>query len=137
MNEPPLRTASSASVRDHYHGYYDPTGRPPTIAELAELARAPDRGDGTDWEEGGGGRDLKHWLRLAQRLRNDAKALAEKGKVADAFVQYARSATIVLERLPTHPDYQTLLTQQQRQNLGLVGVWISFITICDLIHNLC
>jgi STAM-binding protein len=86
--------------------------RPATIAELADRAL-------TDlWDPA---KDLKYWLRAAQKLRNDAKALADRGALEDAFIQYARSATIVLEKLPQHPDYGTLLTAQQKGNLALVS----------------
>jgi hypothetical protein len=85
--------------------------RPATIAELAECALAD------LWDPS---RELKYWLRTAQRFRNEGKALVEQGALEDAFVHFARAATIVLEKLPSHRDYQDLLNAQQRQNLAMV-----------------
>lgn len=125
MNEPLLHRAPTIVRTSNVDfSYYGPPGRPPSNAELAERAQAPDWGDGTDWTwpVAGGGQDLDYWLQVAEKLRIDAQNLEDRGRIADAFVQYAKSATIVLEGLPTHPDYQTLLTQTQSNNLRLVCI---------------
>jgi hypothetical protein len=104
------RTSSAAGS-----GVGSSSDRPPRPATIAELA---ERALNDLWDPA---RDLKYWLRLAQKHRNEGKDLADHGKYEEAFVLFARSATIVLEKLPTHRDYNTLLTPQQRQNLGLVS----------------
>lgn len=87
--------------------------RPASISELA--ARAQDN----LWDPTKG---LKHWLRTAERARRHAEALATDGDYESAFVEYAKAATIVLEKLPTHREYNVLLNADQRQNLGMVSM---------------
>lgn len=91
-----------------------PSGRPLSIAELAERALSD------LWDPS---RDLKYWLRTAQRYRNDGKTFADDGDYENAFIQFARAATIVLEKLPTHRDYHEILSVSQRHNLGLVSIF--------------
>ncbi|OBZ76162.1 AMSH-like protease sst2 [Grifola frondosa] len=86
--------------------------RPATIAELA--AQAQDN----LWDPSKG---LKHWLRTAEKARRTAEAYVEARNFERAFVEYAKAATIVLEKLPSHPEYQTLLNADQRHNLGMNG----------------
>ncbi|TFY62950.1 hypothetical protein EVJ58_g3544 [Rhodofomes roseus] len=88
--------------------------RPATISELA--ARAQDQ----LWDPSKG---LKHWLRTAEKARRNGDYYAEHQDYERAFVEYARAATIVLEKLPTHQDYTALLNPDQRQNLGMT--WLS------------
>ena len=90
-------------------GYY----RPATIAELAAQAQE------NLWDPSKG---LKHWLRTAEKSRRNAEALVQEGNFEGAFVEYAKAATIVLEKLPTHREYQTLLNADQRHNLGMVSL---------------
>ncbi|KAF9462259.1 hypothetical protein BDZ94DRAFT_1261890 [Collybia nuda] len=90
----------------------NPPRRPATIAELAERAL-----DGL-WDET---KELKHYLRVAERYRKDGKEHVKQGDLESAFVEFARAATLVLEKLPTHRDYHTLLNAAQRHNLGLNG----------------
>jgi STAM-binding protein len=96
--------------------------------DLAERAR------GDFWDPS---RELKYWLRVAQKYRNEAKDLVARGLLEDAFVAFARAATIVLDRLPTHRDYNQLLTSQQRANLALVSSLS--LPLCSLyfLHDLC
>ncbi|KAF4576218.1 hypothetical protein EYR40_000457 [Pleurotus pulmonarius] len=86
--------------------------RPASIAELAE--RALDN----PWEEG---RELKYYLRVAEKCRREGREAMQKGDLENAFVQHARAATLVLEKLPSHRDYHELLSSAQRHNLGLNG----------------
>lgn len=87
--------------------------RPATIAELAE--RALDN----LWDES---KELKYYLRVAEKYRRDGKDFVQKGDLESAFVEFARAATLVLEKLPSHRDYHTLLNAAQRHNLGLVSI---------------
>ncbi|KAI9464131.1 hypothetical protein BJY52DRAFT_1107343, partial [Lactarius psammicola] len=86
--------------------------RPHSIAELAELARQ---------SIGDDARPFKSWLRTAENGRRDAKSYQEQGDLESAFIEFARAATIVLEKIPSHPDYRVLLTSTQRHNMGLVS----------------
>ncbi|KAF9230107.1 hypothetical protein BU15DRAFT_57588 [Melanogaster broomeanus] len=86
--------------------------RPSTTRELADRAL-----DGL-WDPTKG---LKHWLRAAEGFRKAGRAYHETGELEAAFVEFAKVATITLERLPTHKEYYTLLTPTQRRNLGLVS----------------
>jgi STAM-binding protein len=89
--------------------------RPLSIAELAQLAHQDLYDDR---------QELKHYLRAADKYRRNAKHLVAEGDLEGAFIQFAKAATLVLEKLPTHRDYQTLLNAEQRHNLGLVRVLI-------------
>lgn len=99
--------------------------RPATIAELADKARED------IWDPN---KHLKHWLRTAELSRKYGKSYAEAGDYERSFVQLARAATIILEKMPTHRDYQTLLNATQRHNLSLVSTifvfYGSFFPIC-------
>ncbi|KAH7908544.1 hypothetical protein BJ138DRAFT_1068611 [Hygrophoropsis aurantiaca] len=86
--------------------------RPPSIAELADRALTglwdPTRG-------------LKSWLKNADGFRKAGRSHAEAGDFESAFMEFAKAATIILEKLPTHKEYYTLLNATQRHNLGLNG----------------
>lgn len=100
--------------------------RPASIAELAE--RALDN----PWEEG---RELKYYLRVAEKCRRDGREAMQKGDLENAFVQHARAATLVLEKLPSHRDYHELLSSAQRHNLGLVCTFPSY-PVARMNHHL-
>ncbi|VDB86444.1 unnamed protein product [Peniophora sp. CBMAI 1063] len=91
----------------------EPPRRPRTIAELAEIAKHL----GTDDD----GLTLKQYLRNAERARIAGRHLQDEGDMENAFIQLARAATIVLEKLPAHKDYRHLLNSVQRHNMGLHG----------------
>ncbi|KAI6019158.1 hypothetical protein EDC04DRAFT_435434 [Pisolithus marmoratus] len=86
--------------------------RPYSIAELA------DRALHNLWDPS---RGLKQWLRIADGFRKAGRSYADAGDLEAAFVEFAKAATIILEKLPTHKEYYTLLTTNQRHNLGLNG----------------
>ncbi|CAL1709808.1 unnamed protein product [Somion occarium] len=90
-----------------------PRHRPATIAELAEQAKADLDASSTQ--------GLKNWLRTAERARKSGQLHKENGDYEAAFVEFARAATIVLDKLPLHPEYTVLLSSEQRQNLGING----------------
>ena len=89
-----------------------PPSRPYSIGELAERAKQI---------LGEDPKPFKAWLRIAENARRDAKGFQELGDLESAFVEYAKAATIVLEKIPAHPDYRVLLTTTQRHNMGLVS----------------
>ncbi|KAI0767299.1 hypothetical protein C8Q74DRAFT_947422 [Fomes fomentarius] len=104
---PPNHSAGAgpSSSRTNYY-------RPATIAELAAQAQE------NLWDPSKG---LKHWLRTAEKARRNAETLVQNKEYEGAFVEYAKAATIVLEKLPTHREYQMLLNADQRHNLGMVS----------------
>ncbi|KAM5532979.1 hypothetical protein V8D89_013321 [Ganoderma adspersum] len=101
----PTAGSGPSSSRSNYY-------RPATIAELAAQAQE------NLWDPSKG---LKHWLRTAEKSRRTAEALLQAKDYEGAFVEFAKAATIVLEKLPTHREYQTLLNTDQRHNLGMNG----------------
>ena len=105
------------SNASRHHPRAGPSRRPATISELAERANIP-------WDESKG---FKHHLKLAEKYRRDGKEYARSGDMENAFVELAKAATLVLERLPEHPDYNTKLNPAQRHNLGLVCVLFVYI----------
>ncbi|KAF9225041.1 hypothetical protein BS17DRAFT_779500 [Gyrodon lividus] len=88
------------------------TRRPYSIAELA------DRALDNLWDPSKG---LKQWLKAADGFRKAGRTYHETSELEAAFVEFAKAATIILEKLPTHKEYYTLLTATQRHNLGLNG----------------
>ncbi|CDO77414.1 hypothetical protein BN946_scf184857.g21 [Trametes cinnabarina] len=86
--------------------------RPATIGELAAAARVD------LWDPSKG---LKHWLRTAEKARRVGDSLVQARDYEGAFMEYAKAATIVLEKLPTHREYHILLNADQRSNLGMNG----------------
>lgn len=94
-----------------------PSRRPATISELAERANIP-------WDESKG---FKYHLKSAEKYRREGKEYARSGDMENAFVELAKAATLVLERLPEHPDYIAKLNPNQRHNLGLVSSFIIII----------
>lgn len=85
--------------------------RPATIRELAERARV-------DWDSS---KTLKFWLKAAQLARNKGKDLVNGEDIEGAFVEYAKAATIALEMIPTHSEYNVSLNISQRSNLDQHG----------------
>jgi hypothetical protein len=90
------------------------TRRPASIAELAQSAKDD------NYDER---RELKYHLRNAEKYRRTAKELVKVGDLENAFVEFAKAATLVLEKLPVHRDYHAVLTTEQRQNLALVRTY--------------
>jgi STAM-binding protein len=86
--------------------------RPHSIAELTEMAKDSLGEDNFPF---------KTWLRIAENARRDAKGHQEQGDFESAFVDYAKAATIALEKIPVHPDYKVLLNPAQRHNMILVS----------------
>lgn len=85
--------------------------RPRTIQELASLATT---------ETYDPSRSLKDSLRAADALRQQGKLSLQNGDLEAAFVNTARAVTIIVEKIPRHPDYLRL-TSQQKQNLAFVS----------------
>jgi hypothetical protein len=104
---PPSNLAQSANRQG--------TSRPHPIAELAERAKQSLGDDIVPI------RPFKAWLRIAENARRDAKVFHEQGDLKSAFVEYAKAAIIVLEKIPSHPDYRVLLSTTQRRNMDLVS----------------
>ncbi|KAI0703012.1 hypothetical protein BC835DRAFT_1319457 [Cytidiella melzeri] len=105
MSASSSRTAAqNSSHQDQY--------RPRSIAELAAEAN-----EGL-WDPS---KPLKHWLRTAEKARKVGNAYVQAEDYELAFIEYARAATLVLEKLPRHREYQALLSSTQRSNLGLNG----------------
>ena len=93
------------------HSYSRLSTKPATITALVERALE------NIWDER---KELKHFLRIAERSRKDGKEFVKQGDLENAFVSFARAATLVVEKLPTHRDYSKFLDESQRQNLLLV-----------------
>ena len=92
--------------------------RPASLAELADRAR------NHGWDPNMG---IKHWLRTAEKHRNKGTALVSSGDLEAGFVELATAATLVLEKVPTHKDYISMLNPSLRKNLGEVRVsWKMF-----------
>jgi STAM-binding protein len=64
---------------------------------------------------------VKYWLKVGENHRRAGKRYVEANDLENAFVEYGKAATIVLEKLPVHREYYTTLNADQRHNLGLVS----------------
>ena len=102
---------SMSSHIPNSHSYSRLSTKPATITALVERALED------IWDER---KELKHFLWVAERSRKDGKEFVKQGDLENAFVSFARAATLVVEKLPTHRDYEKLLDESQRQNLLLV-----------------
>ena len=90
--------------------------RPASIQELARRAEF-------EWDPS---KDFKFWLKVAEKARHQAQAHDAHGDLENAFVEYARAATLILDKIPTHKDYHVRLDQIQRDTL--ISVSISVVT---------
>ncbi|KAJ7088887.1 hypothetical protein B0H15DRAFT_758000, partial [Mycena belliarum] len=87
--------------------------RPATISELAAVAQSdPDASPSSNLE-------LKHYLRRAETHRRAGQALASD--LERAFIEYAQAATLIVEKIPSHRDFASGLTAEQRSNLTAVS----------------
>jgi hypothetical protein len=108
-NSAPSNVAHSAPPPSQHQ---TPPSRPHSIGELVERVKQT---------LGEDPRSFKAWLRIAENARRDAKSFQEQGDLESSFVEYAKAATIVLEKIPAHPDYRVLLSTRQCRNVGLVS----------------
>ncbi|KDQ56523.1 hypothetical protein JAAARDRAFT_36016 [Jaapia argillacea MUCL 33604] len=106
-----LVTSTSTSVEDSSPGSSARSTRPQTISELVQRALE---------EPFDSFKELNDYLRAAEKARDAGRDAIIACDLENAFVQFAKAATIVLEWLPAHRDYTTLLTPSQKHNLGLV-----------------
>ncbi|EJD07043.1 uncharacterized protein FOMMEDRAFT_144833 [Fomitiporia mediterranea MF3/22] len=85
--------------------------RPASIQELAQRAEI-------NWDAS---KDFKFWLKVAERARHAGQVHDLHGDLENAFVEYARAATLILNKIPTHRDCHTRLDQIQRDTLIMKG----------------
>lgn len=85
--------------------------RPASIQELAQRAEIK-------WDSS---RDFKYWLKVAEKARHAGQDYDLYGDLENAFVEYARAATLILDKIPTHRDFASRLTQEQRDTLITVS----------------
>lgn len=86
---------------------------PASIQELAERAEQLNV-----WETT---RDFKQWLKAAERARHAGQSHDQSKDLENAFVEYARAATLILDKIPTHKEYYTRLDGVQRDTLLTVS----------------
>ena len=86
-----------------------PRNPPASIQELAD--RAEKSGI---WETSN---DFKVWLKAAERARHAAQDSDQHKEYENAFVEYARAATLILDKVPSHREYYTRLDGAQRNTL--------------------
>ena len=126
----PSNAVSSPDIRDWLRSFPglsarpQGTSQPHSIAELAERAKqillaldiAP--------------RPLNYWLQIADYDRRDAKSFQEQGDLESAFVEYTKAATIVLNKIPAHPDYRVALSSTKRHDMDLVSYFYPMACDC-------
>ena len=84
---------------------------PASLEELSKRARV-------DWDPS---RDFKYWLKLAEKTRHAGQAYDQYGDVENAFIEYAKATTLILEKIPLHRDYMTRLDDVQRSTLKMAS----------------
>ena len=90
--------------------------RPLTIEELDARAR-DDLWDGKE--------ALGHYLTIAGRFRNDGNNLQARGDHESAYVQFAKAAALVVDKIPLHRGYMNLSAEKKR-NLATVPMNIAW-----------
>ena len=113
-----------------YQAYQDPNLAPSSLAQAAPPPSQPQSSSRptiiepakhSEQSLGDTTSPFEAWLRIAENAYRDAKSFYELGVLESAFVEYAKAATIVFEKIPAHPDYRVLLSTAQRHNMGLVS----------------
>ena len=84
--------------------------RPLTMEELDARARDD------LWDEK---ETLGHYLAIAGRFRKHGNDLQTQGDYENAYVQFAKAAALVLEKMPFHREYKEISAEKQR-NLATV-----------------
>ena len=98
--------------------------RPHTAAPSFKALRPQypsELGERAEKSLGDAARPLKTWLRVAEEAKRHANRFQEQGDFESAFFEFCRVALILLEKIPSHPDYKVLLTPTQRHNVGMVS----------------
>ncbi|KAF8990770.1 hypothetical protein BDQ17DRAFT_1255493 [Cyathus striatus] len=90
---------------------------PSSIADL--LACAVD----SLWDDT---KELKHFLCLAETYCCEGKEYYNKGDLENAFMYFVKAATLVLDKIPTHRDYDVKLKPVHKNNLDLVHFFTTF-----------
>lgn len=112
MNRPPpppsssTTTAASASSTAVVE-----VSRPRTLLDLANDARKEVNWDPT--------LKITYWIKQADEFRRQATAHQRAGNVERAFVEFAKSTTI-LEKIKGHREYLNAVDEDQRRNLNAV-----------------
>jgi hypothetical protein len=74
-------------------------------------------------------RSRKEGLMQAERIRREGKQYSDTD-LERAFVAFARAGYLALVKLPMHPHYKLLLSDEQRRNMLRVGCFSSFLLVC-------
>ncbi|KAF8336547.1 uncharacterized protein EI90DRAFT_2911604, partial [Cantharellus anzutake] len=88
-----------------------PTQRPRSLDELRELSR-PNTYDPE--------RSFKDQLRAIDALRNQSIHHKEKDDLENAYIYMAQATAIMLDKLPYHSQYDTVLSSKQKSDLASV-----------------
>lgn len=67
---------------------------------------------------------LGHYLATASRFRNNGNDLQARGDHESAYVQFAKAAALVLEKMPLHREYMSL-PAEKRRNLATNGKYLT------------
>lgn len=86
--------------------------RPHTVEELEERVKQALYDDA---------RSLKTWFLIGKNASRGAKTFYKQGELELDYEEYAKAATIVLEKIPAHPDYRVFLSNVQRHNMRMVS----------------
>ena len=113
------------------HAQFQGPSRPLSYSELVERTEH-------HWEslENVSSKPLKGWLLLAESIRIDAKNFVKQGDLESAFVEYAKVATVILKKIPAHPDYRVILSTKHRHNIGLVSYFYPIAHVCGLVGRM-
>jgi hypothetical protein len=111
------RLLPSSTIMTTLHGpdYRSNAGpsRPASIQELASRAHKF-----TDnWDPS---KELKYWLRVAEHARHLAQSYDRDNDIENAFVEYAKAATLILQKIPQHREFSQRLDSTQRETLSIV-----------------
>ncbi|KAG6918447.1 hypothetical protein DXG01_014324 [Tephrocybe rancida] len=108
------------------------------VKDAVATTSSEDTGGRGAAESNRGGAHLSMIMRgHAEKLRREANASLEppsppssshheepKLDYEKAFIELVRAATLVMERIPEHRDFEKVLSEVQRENLKLVNVFV-------------
>ncbi|KAF8477666.1 hypothetical protein DFH94DRAFT_87640 [Russula ochroleuca] len=111
VHQNPTWASSNLAQSSTFPSQLQGASRPHSVAELEECARqcCVDI------------KPFKAWLRIAENARRDAKSFHEQGNLESAFVEYEKAATVMLEKIPAHPDFRVFLNAKQRIDVSVVS----------------
>lgn len=99
-----------------HNSRYKPSAGPSRPSSIQELAARAYQFTDT-WDPS---KELKHWLKVAENARHLGQDYDREKDIENAFVEYAKAATLILQKIPSHREFSQRLEPAQRETLSSV-----------------